>query len=281
MVTAARNPLAEMGFEDDYAYQTGSYGSSTSHLDVTRYGLGARGIDRIAKTTSVGEGSEATVVQYPLYDAHGNMVATLSKGSGTAYTVSNQRAFEPWGSVFDSSGLSGTPKQGYCASIGHVADSENGLTYMRARYYEPSTGRFISEDPAREGQNWFDYCHNDPLNLLDGSGKLPAWLITSITISVLGLLAKFSIGSPPAAMVAMAGVVMLSAWFGTTYLTGFDTSQPFGVMVGFLFEHAVADLHAHGEQHGYDDIPTQATKTVANYMLVLGLFMFLSNALDD
>lgn len=29
-------------------------------------------------------------------------------------------AFEPWRSVFDSSGLRNTPKQRYCASIGHV-----------------------------------------------------------------------------------------------------------------------------------------------------------------
>ena len=55
-------------------------------------------------------------------------VATLSKGSGTTYSVGNRRAFETWGSVFDSSGLSNTPKQADCASLGHVADSELGLT---------------------------------------------------------------------------------------------------------------------------------------------------------
>ena len=164
----------QMGFEDDYAYQTGSYGSSTSHLDITRYALGARGIDRIEKTTSVGESSEASVTQYPLYDAHGNMVATLSRGSSSGtYSVGNQRAFEPWGSVFDSSGLSNTPKQAYCASIGHVADGELGLTYMRARYYEPTTGRFMSEDPARQGRNWIRYADNDPVSLSDRSGLEP------------------------------------------------------------------------------------------------------------
>lgn len=41
----------------------------------------------------------------------------------------------------------------YCASLGHVADDEPGLVYMRARYYEPSSGRFVSEDSNKEGPN--------------------------------------------------------------------------------------------------------------------------------
>ncbi len=31
---------------------------------------------------------------------------------------------------------------------GHEYDTETGLSYMQARYYEPATGRFLSEDPA-------------------------------------------------------------------------------------------------------------------------------------
>ena len=29
-----------------------------------------------------------------------------------------------------------------------------------APYYDPSTGRFISEDPIRDGLNWYVYCEN-------------------------------------------------------------------------------------------------------------------------
>jgi hypothetical protein len=42
---------------------------------------------------------------------------------------------------------------------------------MRARYYEPGSGRFISEDPARDGLNWFAYCDNDPVLNVDATGK--------------------------------------------------------------------------------------------------------------
>jgi hypothetical protein len=43
---------------------------------------------------------------------------------------------------------------------------------MRARYYEPSRGRFISEDPARDGWNWFSYCDGNPISYADFSGKV-------------------------------------------------------------------------------------------------------------
>ena len=34
-------------------------------------------------------------------------------------------------------------KQGFVGGLGHVSDTEMGLIYMRARYYDPRVGRFI------------------------------------------------------------------------------------------------------------------------------------------
>ncbi len=73
-------------------------------------------------------------------------------------------------------------RQRYCANLGHRQDDEtgtytggsadgDGLVYMRARYYEPGTGRFLSEDPSLDGVNWFTYAKNCPAVYSDLSGK--------------------------------------------------------------------------------------------------------------
>ncbi|MCG9895890.1 MAG: RHS repeat-associated core domain-containing protein [Fimbriimonadaceae bacterium] len=111
-----------------------------------------------------------TTTAYPLYDTHGNMVATLTKNAaGTSWNVGNLRSYDVWGAV-RSGAATGGPSGRYVANLGHVQDDESGLISMRARYYEPGTGRFISEDPAGDGANWFVYCMNLPSVLFDKHG---------------------------------------------------------------------------------------------------------------
>ena len=62
-------------------------------------------------------------------------------------------------------------RQGFVGSLGHISDSETGLIYMQARYYDPSLGRFNSEDIAKSGANWLVYCDNNPTNRVDRTGK--------------------------------------------------------------------------------------------------------------
>jgi len=53
---------------------------------------------------------------------------------------------------------------------GEYSDAESGLIYLRARMYDPSTGRFINEDPIRDGLNWYVYCGNNPVMFVDPWG---------------------------------------------------------------------------------------------------------------
>ncbi len=55
----------------------------------------------------------------------------------------------------------------YC---GEYVDGETGFLYLRNRYYDPSIGRFITEDPAKDGLNWYVYCNSDPVNYIDPLG---------------------------------------------------------------------------------------------------------------
>ena len=76
----------------------------------------------------------------------------------------------------------------YCGSLGHRSEGNTGLIYMRARYYDPATGRFESEDSAKDGANWSLYAHGDPVNMVDPDGResLGETLIATSLIGGIG-----------------------------------------------------------------------------------------------
>lgn len=61
---------------------------------------------------------------------------------------------------------------------GEQVDTDTGLTYLRARYYDPKTGRFTARDdlvqggPGTQGFNRYAYANNNPVNWTDPSGHL-------------------------------------------------------------------------------------------------------------
>jgi len=112
------------------------------------------------------------------YGVHGSPATKLSRSGTNDCALSNQRSFDAWGNVRIGS-TAGNPTGRYCANIGHRQDDESGLIYMRARYYEPTSGRFVSEDTGYQGSNWYIYCQNNPLSKSDYSGKyaIAAWLL--------------------------------------------------------------------------------------------------------
>ncbi|NLW48259.1 MAG: RHS repeat-associated core domain-containing protein [Firmicutes bacterium] len=55
---------------------------------------------------------------------------------------------------------------------GKVLEESTGLVYFGARWYDPEVGRFISVDPAEDGENWYALCDNDPVNYFDPDGRL-------------------------------------------------------------------------------------------------------------
>jgi RHS repeat-associated protein len=132
-----------------------------STLRITRVNfLSARGIEAVV-TVDHTRGNQVAL-RWLLYDGHGNLVRRMASD----YTLSAFQWRGVWGEVQGSLGAG----RGYCANLGHPED-ETGLVYMRARYYEPATGRFISEDPARDGVNWYLYADGNPVNKVDSKGQ--------------------------------------------------------------------------------------------------------------
>ncbi len=65
---------------------------------------------------------------------------------------------------------------------GYYYDTETGLYFLKARYYDPAVGRFISMDDVAYidpetigGLNLFAYCNNNPVMNFDPSGHSPEW----------------------------------------------------------------------------------------------------------
>ena len=131
----------QMAMEDDF--RTKPVLTNPDQYTVNKYGLGARGIDSISRYYGTPSSFSLQEVSYPVYDGHGNMVLTIAR-DGSSFSVSNERRYDVWGSVRAGSST-GAPGGRYCGNLGHVSDDESGLVYMRARYYEPGSGRFISE----------------------------------------------------------------------------------------------------------------------------------------
>ena len=67
---------------------------------------------------------------------------------------------------------------------GEQYDAETAYTFLRARYYDPALGRFISKDPLGGSKknpqtlNQYVYTTNNPVHKVDPSGKIEAVLPT-------------------------------------------------------------------------------------------------------
>jgi RHS repeat-associated protein len=66
---------------------------------------------------------------------------------------------------------------------GHRRHDDTGLVYMKARWYDPGSGTFLSVDPVVAGAgdpqayNAYAYARNNPINLTDPTGMCPAALM--------------------------------------------------------------------------------------------------------
>jgi RHS repeat-associated protein len=101
-------------------------------------------------------------------------VTKIVTSSGATVT---EYVYDSWGKVISTSGsmASTVGAKNAIRYRGYYFDTETGLYYLNARYYDPETGRFISPDDANiaiaTGEySLYAYCMNDPVNLSDSTG---------------------------------------------------------------------------------------------------------------
>ncbi|MBV9255348.1 MAG: hypothetical protein JO054_14040, partial [Actinobacteria bacterium] len=122
-----------------------------------------------------------------VYDVSGNVLEQVnSSGAATAWYHHDQlgsvraltdstgavvaaSSFDAYGNMTSSTGSVTTPF-GYA---GQYTDAETSMQYLRARYYDPATGQFVTRDPiAVTTRDAYGYAWNTPLNGTDPLGLM-------------------------------------------------------------------------------------------------------------
>lgn len=118
---------------------------------------------------AVGEGTATTPVANGTLFYHHDGLGSVTELTNSTGAVAKAYAYDAYGNILESSG---TVNQSYTYT-GRELDSETGLYYYRARYYDPTTGRFSQKDLigfVSGDLNLYRYVFNRPLALRDPSG---------------------------------------------------------------------------------------------------------------
>jgi RHS repeat-associated protein len=150
-------PLADLNAATSTAAVTASYTQDLSSPDNSR-------LSRTAGTTTTNL----------LTDALGSTIATATASGTAAATLTNQYAYTPYGAASSSATTDANPVRYTGQNSGPGLPA--GLQYNLNRFYDPSTGRFLSPDPLGYGggdTNLYSYAADDPVDFTDPHGTDP------------------------------------------------------------------------------------------------------------
>jgi RHS repeat-associated protein len=161
---------------------SGNRRSRTLNGTTTRYVLDILGMSQILIETD----ATNTPQYFYVYGASG-LICRLKpdntthfyhydfRGSTTAMTdaaqnISHQYSYDPFGKILAATEADANPFR-YVGQHGVVYETPNRY-FMRARFYDPSVGRFLSEDPVWD-KNLYAYANNNPITEYDPDGNKP------------------------------------------------------------------------------------------------------------
>ncbi|HKV12861.1 MAG TPA: RHS repeat-associated core domain-containing protein [Thermoanaerobaculia bacterium] len=171
----SRSSATRSGSTTSFLYDGPNITQELTGASVKATILSSFGFDEIFRRT------DASGARNFLTDGLGSIL-TLADDAGVART---QYRYDPYGATVASGDASSNTFQ----YTGRENDG-TGLYYYRARYYNPSFGRFISEDPIgfAGGPNLYTYVLGDPVSYTDPTGECP-WCVAG----AIGALVDFGV----------------------------------------------------------------------------------------
>jgi len=97
-------------------------------------------------------------------------LGTYSVETNSSQSTTATRQFDAFGNPTSTTGSPAGPF-GFAGGWGYQQDGDSSLKLLGHRYYDSSTGRFLTRDTAMYGRNWYAYCANSPLRHVDPTGQ--------------------------------------------------------------------------------------------------------------
>ena len=188
-------------------------GDVTAYSKAFYYDQAGRLVSETNSKTLYGVGNEYSEIVY-LYDESSmvGMIYTSPTGTSTIYyylrnlqgdviaiydsngNLKVKYNYDAWGNCTVSSETDDyvLARVNPIRYRGYYYDTDTGLYYLNARYYNPQWRRFISPDSTDyldpetpNGLNLYCYCNNDPVNYADPSGHFAISLVAGLVIGGL------------------------------------------------------------------------------------------------
>ena len=148
-----------------------SYDAAVVLQDLDRRGVPIRAYTRAGRRARILSVTSRVAPREAYY--HTDRLGSVIGLTGSDASVIQEYVYDAFGRILEESDA---PIAQPFTFTGRALDRESGLYYFRARYYDPETGRFLTEEPlglAGGDLTLYAYVWNNPVNLIDPTGRDP------------------------------------------------------------------------------------------------------------